>query len=295
MTTRSSARHAPAVRASGAKSQVADRRLAFSFGRGAARRAALPRIHPGGGDALRIQEGVTRGGREHELAHGHDARAHAIAQLTGLGDGVRHARFKSSMKPSNCGAGVMASCRRGRDAWRSISVEHGRVRRPGRRPSNDSNLSVMPDSAECTTTGRRPAAMRSRNTPAILCQLEADETLVPPNLRTTQSSLCSNTGEQPMGGQAVGRRLFVFEDVAQFFFKLTLGQHVLDAAPRRLAALAGRRGFGPPFGAFDQRIEVMRFFGFAKKLIVDIEMFVVAFAHCSRKALEINRIDQPDA
>jgi hypothetical protein len=39
----------------------------------------------------------------------------------------------------------------------------------------------------------------------------------------------------------------------------------------------------------------MGFFGFAKKLIIDIEMFVCAFAHCSRKALEINRIDQPDA
>jgi hypothetical protein len=35
----------------------------------------------------------------------------------------------------------------------------------------------------------------------------------------------------------------------------------------------------------------MRFFGFPEKLIVDIEMFVFAFTHCSRKALEINRID----
>jgi hypothetical protein len=39
----------------------------------------------------------------------------------------------------------------------------------------------------------------------------------------------------------------------------------------------------------------MRFFGFAKKLIVDIKMFVFAFAHCQRKALEINRIDRPGA
>jgi hypothetical protein len=37
----------------------------------------------------------------------------------------------------------------------------------------------------------------------------------------------------------------------------------------------------------------VRFFGFPEKLIVDVEMFVFAFAHCSRKALEINRIDQP--
>jgi hypothetical protein len=34
------------------------------------------------------------------------------------------------------------------------------------------------------------------------------------------------------------------------------------------------------------------FFSLAKKLIVDVEMFVFAFAHFSRKALEINRIDQ---
>ena len=92
------------------------------------------------------------------------------------------------------------------------------------------------------------------------------------------------------------KRLFVLEDIAQLFFQLALGQHVLDAAPRRLPAfITGRRGFRSPFGALDQRIEVMGFFGFAKKLIVDIEVFVVAFAHCSRKALEINRIDQPDA
>ncbi len=87
----------------------------------------------------------------------------------------------------------------------------------------------------------------------------------------------------------------VFEDIAQLFFQLPLGEHVLDAAPSRLAALTGSRRFGPTLGAFYQRIEVMRFFGFAKKLIIDIKMFVVAFAHCSRKALEINRIDQPDA
>ncbi|MGA2187447.1 MAG: hypothetical protein ABSH33_02885 [Steroidobacteraceae bacterium] len=87
----------------------------------------------------------------------------------------------------------------------------------------------------------------------------------------------------------------VFEDVAQLFFQLPFGENVLDPAPRRLAALSGGSGLGPALGAFYERIEVMRFFGFAKKLIVDIEVFVVAFAHCSRKALEINRIDQPDA
>jgi hypothetical protein len=39
----------------------------------------------------------------------------------------------------------------------------------------------------------------------------------------------------------------------------------------------------------------VRFFGLAKKLIVDIEMFVFAFAHFSRKAPEINRIDKAQA
>jgi hypothetical protein len=33
------------------------------------------------------------------------------------------------------------------------------------------------------------------------------------------------------------------------------------------------------------------FFGFAKKLVVDVEMFVVAFTHFSRKAPEINGIE----
>ena len=91
------------------------------------------------------------------------------------------------------------------------------------------------------------------------------------------------------------RGSIVFENVAQLFFQLSLGEYVLDTTPCRLAALGYGRGFGPPLRSFQQRIEIMGFFGFAKKLIIDIEMFVCAFAHCSRKALEINRIDQPEA
>jgi hypothetical protein len=91
------------------------------------------------------------------------------------------------------------------------------------------------------------------------------------------------------------RGSIVFENVAQLFFQLPLGEHVLYTAPSRLAALAYGRRFGAPLGSFQQWIEIMGFFGFAKKLIIDIEMFVCAFAHCSRKALEINRIDQPEA
>ena len=90
-------------------------------------------------------------------------------------------------------------------------------------------------------------------------------------------------------------QLFVFENVAQLFFQLTFREHILDPAPRRLTAFARRGRFGSTFRALQQWIEIMRFFGFAKKFIIDIEMFVFAFAHFSRKALEINRIDQPDA
>jgi hypothetical protein len=85
--------------------------------------------------------------------------------------------------------------------------------------------------------------------------------------------------------------LIVLENIAQFLFQLTLGEYVFHSAPRGLAAFARRRHFWTPFGAFDEGIEVVSLFGFPEKLIVDIKMFVFAFAHCSRKALEINRID----
>src|ERR1700690_2643023 len=84
----------------------------------------------------------------------------------------------------------------------------------------------------------------------------------------------------------------VFEYFAQFLFQLPLSEYVFHAAPCRLAAFGGGHGLGAPFRALNQGIEVVRLFGFPEKLIVDIEMFVCAFAHCSRKAPEINRIDQ---
>ena len=52
----------------------------------------------------------------------------------------------------------------------------------------------MPDSAEWTTTGRRPSASRSRSTAAMFFQFATEETLVPPNLSTTH-------------GEARGRRI----------------------------------------------------------------------------------------
>ena len=92
-------------------------------------------------------------------------------------------------------------------------------------------------------------------------------------------------------GEKKERASVVFEYFAQFLFQLPLGEHVFHPAPCRLAAFGCGHGFGAPFGPLDQGIEVVRFLGFPEKLIIDIEMFVFAFAHCSRKALEINRID----
>src|SRR5882672_6269274 len=103
--------------------------------------------------------------------------------------------------------------------------------------------------------------------------------------------------ESQMAAGATGVKTFslVFEDFAQLFFQLPLGKHILNAAPRNLATLAHGSGLGAALRTFYQRIEVMRFFGLAKKFLVDIEMFVFAFAHFSRKVPEINRIDQPKA
>src|ERR1700721_3262628 len=42
-------------------------------------------------------------------------------------------------------------------------------------------------------TGLKEAAMRARTMPAMLCQLTTDDTLVPPNLSTTQVRLSSGT------------------------------------------------------------------------------------------------------
>ncbi len=54
----------------------------------------------------------------------------------------------------------------------------------------------MPDSAEWMMTGRKPSARRSRTTPTMFFQFATDETLVPPNLSTTN-------GEAPGAGESV--------------------------------------------------------------------------------------------
>src|SRR5258708_166798 len=90
------------------------------------------------------------------------------------------------------------------------------------------------------------------------------------------------------------KRLFVIvlEYIAQFLFQLAFRQDVLDPAPRRLAAFARRHCFRAPLRALYEGIKIVRFLGFPEKFIVNIEMFVFAFAHFWRKAPEINSIDQ---
>ncbi len=71
----------------------------------------------------------------------------------------------------------------------------------------------------------------------------------------------------------------VLEYLAQLFLQLPFGKHILDPAPCRFAPFAHGGGFRATLGAFDQRIKIVRFLSLAEKLIVDIKMFVVAFAH----------------
>ena len=92
----------------------------------------------------------------------------------------------------------------------------------------------MPYNAECTTTGCSDAALRARTTSAMLRQLPAEDTLVPPNLSTTQAGLLcgtliahvkfnpvsSNRDISPQAGGVQGSApielLFVLENVEQF-------------------------------------------------------------------------------
>ena len=72
--------------------------------------------------------------------------------------------------------------------------------------------------------------MRARTTCAMLCQLAALDTLVPPNLSTSQAWLPSGREEDmrikvprgPTQSRLIDS-LIVFEYFAQFFFQLALG------------------------------------------------------------------------
>ena len=161
--------------------------------------------------------------------------------------------------------------------------------------SSDSSRSVIPESAECTTTGRRPSATRSRSTRAMLCQLAGVDTLVPPNFSTTQGWRSLDTGTRALsvrlrrtgaGQSIVSREFNRLRKCRAALFPTGVRPRRPPPGSRRLCRVCRRRRFGAPFGAFQQRIEIMRFFGFAEKLIVDIEMFVFAFAHFREKPLK---------
>ena len=88
-----------------------------------------------------------------------------------------------------------------------------------------------------------------------------------------------NSQVEVPGGRSRTVNSVVFEYVFEFFFELPLGKDILDPTPGRFTAFTGRGGLRPTLRALNQRIEIMRLFGFAEKLIIDIEMFVFAF-HC---------------
>src|SRR5512137_1168726 len=109
----------------------------------------------------------------------------------------------------------------------------------------------MPESAECTTTGWRPSSRRARTTCATFFQLLTLETLVPPNLRTTQRESELVVIEQSPGqlpDQEPGcasRSSHVVVDVLECLLQAFLGEYVLELAPRSLATLHGGRLLAP--------------------------------------------------
>src|SRR5688572_12314468 len=117
-----------------------------------------------------------------------------------------------------------------------------------------SSMSVILEIAECTTSTRCPAASRRLTTNAMLRQLTSVETLVPPNLTTTQPDteradmrlpspclarhslfMCFEEGAGPL--------FLVFESFFQVFLETTVREDFFEPAPGRLAAFGstGRR------------------------------------------------------
>ena len=192
--------------------------------------------------------------RRHQLAGRHDAGPQPVADLSDQVDARRHLAQLDEM-PLEVGADRDA---RGRGTGRRDGARSAPSPAPSRRSapstSSCSSRSVMPDSAECTTTGRRPSSRRARTTCATFFQLLTLETLVPPNLRTTQweselvvieRSPGRLPGQGAGGAQAESSHVVV--DVLQCLLQAFLGEHVFELAPRSLATLhappacAGRR------------------------------------------------------
>src|ERR1035438_7620488 len=174
--------------------------------------------------------------------------------------------------------------------WRcSMSVSVASCVPASAATSSVSSRSVMPLTAECTTSTRVPAASRERTTAAMLRQLAKFETLVPPNLSTTQEDWSRGAIAYPCVRERAGSDLqsilqrlasgseLVVEDVAQVFSQFFVGQHFLEPAPCRLATLALRAH--PFVDAGQQTVVIGAVLGLSDEFLVQVEALVIAFRH----------------
>src|ERR1700722_15688355 len=140
--------------------------------------------------------------------------------------------------------------------WRSsIDASPASCAPPSAAANSFSSRSVMPLSAECTTSTRAALERRARTTAAMLRHVSREETLVPPNLSTIQEDPPRGAIDIPCvkpprcrgpgmpAALAAGQPpsdVFVVEYVAQVFFEFAVRQHFFQTAPGRLAALTLR-------------------------------------------------------
>src|SRR5262249_19303851 len=148
---------------------------------------------------------------------------------------------------------------------------------------------------------RAPPASRAATTRAMFVQLARLETLVPPNFRTIQAEGVPVTAFYVLAGacdgmdaddrapaaapaptigarQMRGVLQLVLVEVLQVFLELSVGQHFLEPAPGRLAALA----LVPDalVHAVEKTVVIGAVLGLsAQELIVEIEALVVPFRH----------------
>src|SRR3954451_13048530 len=100
-----------------------------------------------------------------------------------------------------------------------------------------SSMSVILVMAECTTSTRWPECRRRWTTKAMLRQLASVETLVPPNLTTTQrdaerADMGTTPSPSPATTHCDGKRAFdlrsvlvVFEGIFEIFFEPAIREH----------------------------------------------------------------------
>src|SRR5690606_27212025 len=147
--------------------------------------------------------------------------------------------------------------------------------------SSFSRRSVMPLTAECTTSTFAPSAPRFFAMAAMLFQLGRFETLVPPNFSTIQRGcrvVMASPAPRRDQWNGASRSGLVVVVVGQVALQLALGKHFLELAPRRLAALPGlvARALLHPV---QQALIVAGVFLLGQELVVDIESVGVAFGH----------------